>query len=116
MIGNIVSKSAAAAAAIAGAVMLSGAGAAPAVADTKLRIFLGIPGITYWAGPGYYQGKYRSRLSCNEGRRLVDNSGFNNVKAVDCTPRYYRYDARRNGKKYRVRVDECSGNLTFHRI
>ena len=76
---------------------------------------IGIPGFTYWEGPGYYQGRYRHRLSCAEGRRIVDRRGFNSVRATDCTPRYYHYRAKRHGSWYTVRFDSVTARMSFWR-
>ncbi len=112
MFKKLFSRSALAVAAVAGALSFS----PPAAnADTNIRIWLGFPGLTYWNGPGYYRGIYRHRLTCNEGRHVVDIRGFNRVRATDCTPRYYHYRAWRNGHRYTVRLDSRTGRMTFWR-
>jgi hypothetical protein len=66
---------------------------------------------------GHYPVYQPRRISCNTGRRIVDNSGFNRVRAVDCDLPGYRYTARRNGQKYMVRVNGrgvITGVSRFH--
>lgn len=86
-----------------------------AEAKTNVGIWIGIPGFNYWNGPGYYRGVYRHRISCSEGRRIVDRRGFNSVRATDCSPRYYHYRARKGGKWYTVRFDSRTARIRFWR-
>jgi len=80
-------------------------------AKAHVDIYIGLPGIEYWRGPGYYGRYYRWRLSCAEGRRIVDRRGYNNVRAIDCWPRYYHYRATRAGIWYIVRFDSRTGRI-----
>lgn len=110
MLGKLFSKAGLGAALVAGIVAFGG----PAPAEAaKVRIWIGVPGIDFWVGPGYYKGHYRDRLSCNEGKRIVDHRGFNSVKATDCVPRYYHYKAKRKGKWYKVRLDARTGGMKY---
>lgn len=86
-------------------------GASTAQAKTNIHIWIGIPGFTYWDGPGYYGGVYRHRLTCGEGRWIVDHRRFNLVRAIDCWPRTYHYRALRYGQWYIVGVDSWTGRI-----
>ena len=81
-------------------------------AQAKVNIWIS-PGFGYWHGPGRYYGRYYDRLNCNEGRYIVDRHGFDAVRAIDCTPRYYAYKAIRRGKWYTVRLDSLTGNIRY---
>jgi hypothetical protein len=83
--------------------------AQPALA--KVNIYIGLPGLGYWNGPGNYNGYYRDRLTCAEGRRIVDRRGYNAVRAIDCSPRYYKYRARKNGRWNIVELDSRTGAI-----
>jgi hypothetical protein len=121
----MIGKSLLAAAALA-ATMTVAIPASQARADVDVDIGIGFGGYA----PGYYGGGYGhgydydygygydrypahrpNRISCGTGRRIVDNSGFNRVKAVDCDLPGYRYTAHRKGHKYMVRVNG-RGNIT----
>lgn len=86
-------------------------GAPGAEAKTSIGIWIGVPGFGYWYGPGYYHGHYRHRLTCAEGRWIVDHRGYNRVIAIDCSPRYYRYRAKRGGHWWLVRLDSRTGHI-----
>jgi hypothetical protein len=62
-------------------------------------------------GWGYHSEHRRYRISCGQGRRIVDRSGFNRVRPVDCELPGYRYSAWKHGKKFMVRVNG-HGNIT----
>lgn len=62
-------------------------------------------------GWGYYPERRAYRISCGEGRRIVDRSGFNRVRPVDCDLPGYRYSAWKHGKRFMVRVNG-RGNIT----
>ncbi|MCB1379825.1 MAG: hypothetical protein KDK89_15885 [Alphaproteobacteria bacterium] len=113
MFRSILSRAGLVAAIVAGVLTFS----APqeAEAKTHIGIWIGIPGLPYWDGPGYYHGRYRHRLTCSEGRRIVDRRGFSSVRATDCTPRYYHYRAKRHHRWYTVRIDARTGRMTFWR-
>ena len=129
----MIAKSLLAAAALA-ATMTLAMPATEAKADVDVQIGIGFGGYV----PGYFGGGYGhrydydydldygyghypvhrpNRISCNTGRRIVDNSGFNRVRAVDCDLPGYRYTARRNGHKFMVRVNgrgEITGVSRIH--
>jgi hypothetical protein len=118
----MIAKSLIAAAALA-ATMTLALPAQEAKADVDVNIGIGIGGYEpgyYYGGSGYDYGHgygYRHRpqqsyrISCGTGRRIVDNSGFNRVKAVDCSLPGYRYTAHKKGHRYMVRVNG-RGNIT----
>jgi hypothetical protein len=130
----MIAKSLIAAAAIA-ATMAVALPAQEAKADVDVSIGIGVggfhPGYGYndydydydadfdaGYGDGYGYGydypvhkPYSNKISCNKGRRIVDNSGFNKVKAVDCSLPGYRYTAWKKGRKYMVRMNG-RGNIT----
>lgn len=119
----MIAKSLIAAAAVA-ATMTFALPAEEARADVDVNIGIGLGGYV----PGYYGGYYGGydygygygygyrkghgygrhkphRISCAQGRRIVDRSGFNRVRAVDCSLPGYRYTAFKKGHKYVVRVN-----------
>ena len=114
----MIGKSLIAAAAVA-ATMTFALPAQEARADIDVDIGIGFGGYV----PGFYGGSYGHgyghdygygygypvhrphRISCAQGRRIVDRSGFNRVKAVDCQLPGYRYTAHRNGHRFVVRVN-----------
>lgn len=102
-------------AAVLGGFLSLGLASSPVEAKTTIRIWIGIPGLYYWNGPGYYGKVYRGRLTCWEGRWIVDHSGYNSVKATDCSPRYYHYRARAGGVWYSVRLDSRTGHIVRQR-
>jgi len=60
--------------------------------------------------PGYHRPAYRDdRISCRTGRRIVDRSGYNRVRVIECNGDTYTYAAKRGSKHYRVRVDAFDG-------
>jgi hypothetical protein len=69
-------------------------------ADVDVNLYVGPP-VGFW--PGWAPG--RRWITCAEGARLVSYRGFNRVSIVECNRPYYRYQARRGGIWYIVRVD-----------
>jgi hypothetical protein len=120
MIGNSLIAAAAVA-----ATMTFALPAQEARADIDVDIGIGFGGYV----PGYYGGSYGHdygydhgygyddgysydypvhkpyRISCAQGRRIVDRSGFRRVNPVDCQLPGYGYTAHRNGHKFMVRVN-----------
>ena len=72
-----------------------------------------------YGGYGHYErynrydayDRYDHGISCGKGRRIVDHSGFNNVRAIDCNGSNYRYSAWKKGHRYVVRVNR-DGDIT----
>jgi hypothetical protein len=93
-----------------------------AEAKTSINIGVGIGGgyhhgyyPDYGYGYGYGYG-YKKHISCWKGAKIVDWSGFHNVKAFDCSLPSYRYTAWKNGKKYVVRVNGKGHITNVHKI
>jgi hypothetical protein len=91
-----------------------------AQADTKFKLYLGLPHYSYRVGPDYRfregYGWYRpgvgvryGRLSCNEAKRMVRNSGFRNVSTIECQGRTYTFEAERRGRDVTVYVNSRTG-------
>ncbi len=94
-------------------------------AKTRVGIYFGVPFYDYQAGPGwrYYDGygwydygrygdvnRRDQRMSCGEARRLVDRSGYNRVRVVECSGRTYTFRAlNRRGNLVTVYVNSRSG-------
>ena len=87
-------------------------------ADTKIRIYLGIPHYGYRVSPDYeYRngyGWYRPavrRMSCERARNLVRNKGYRNVRTVECRGATYTFRGVRNGRQIVVYVNARSGGV-----
>lgn len=56
-------------------------------------------------------GKYG--ISCGRGRRIVENAGYWDVRARNCSGRWYSYFGRRNkGRSFIITVDAKRGYIT----
>ena len=83
-----------------------------ASAKTKIDIDVGIGFGGGYYGGGYYGGGYGvdvgygwgGGISCHKGKKIVQWSGLHNVNAIDCSGPVYKYNARKFGNWYRVRV------------
>ena len=111
-------KSLIAAAAIAATFAVAAPLQAEAKTNVDINIGFGIGGFyPGYAEPGYYPaygygyGYNRGHISCQKGGRIVDRSGFNRVRPVDCSLPGYRYTAWRHGHKFVVTVNRF-GNIT----
>jgi len=103
-----------------------------AEAKTRVGIYFGVPFYDYQVNPGwrYYDGygwydygrygDYRrwdrghmhrgGWISCGEARRLVDRSGFDRVRTVECSGRTYTFRAINNrGRLVTVYVNARTG-------
>lgn len=99
-------------------------------ADTraKFNLYFGVPFYGYQVGPGwrYYEGygwydygrygdfrRYHGgQMSCTEARRLVDRSGYDRVRTVECGGRTYTFRAlTRTGRPVTVYVNSRTGGL-----
>jgi hypothetical protein len=116
----MIGKSLIAAAAVATTMTLA-LPASQAQAGVDINIGIGVGGFPGYYDPGYpvynpgYP-KYKNHISCKKGRNIVDNSGFNFVKAIDCSLPGYRYTAWKNGKKYVVSVNRWGNIYKVHKI
>jgi hypothetical protein len=63
----------------------------------------------YWTLPIYGVGV--GRISCGEGREIVDDNGFNRVRTIECSGGTYTYAARRHGDAYRVSLNSRTGEI-----
>lgn len=106
----------AAAAVATGLVALAPAQQAEAKTNFNIDIGVGLGG--FYPGDGYYGGYYPRRhgISCNKGRNIVRWHGFNRVHAVDCGAPVYQYNARKNGRFYRVKVSSRGHVIDVRRI
>ena len=91
---------------------------APAEAKTNIRIILGVPYYGYQVGPDYRfrngYGWYRhnrvgNRISCGQAGRIVQNKGYRNVSARDCSGNTYVFRATRNGNRFQLIVNSRTG-------
>lgn len=100
-----------------------------ASAKTRIGIYFGVPFYDYQVGPGwrydraygwYDYGRYgdfrryypANRMSCREARRLVDRSGYDRVRTVECGGRTYTFRAiNKRGKLVRVYVNARTGAI-----
>jgi hypothetical protein len=94
----------------------------PASADTKVRIYLGVPHYSYRVAPDYrYRsgyGWYRPRavvapgkMSCGAARDRVRGNGYRNVSTVECGGTTFTFTATRNGKRVKVFVNSRTGGV-----
>jgi hypothetical protein len=115
----MIGKTLIAAAAVATTMAVLPASQAQAGVDVNIGIGLG-------AFPGYYNPGYpvydpgypvhKNNISCKKGRNIVDNSGFNFVKPIDCSLPRYKYTAWKNGKKYVVSVNRWGSIVKVQKI
>lgn len=98
-------------------------------AKTRVGIYFGVPFYDYQVGPGwryddaygwYDYGRYGefrrrypvNRMSCREARRLVDRSGYDRVRTIECGGRTYTFSAvNRHGRLVTVYVNSRTGAL-----
>ncbi len=110
----MITKSLIAAAAIASTMAVAlPASQAQAGVDIKINLGLGGFGPGHHYGHGYYGPNH---ISCKIGRNIVDNSGFNFVKAVDCSLPGYKYVAWKAGKKFVVSVNRFGSIYKVNKI
>ena len=132
---SLISKSLIAAAALATTFALAlPASQAQAGVDVKIGIGLGgfFPGHYghghyghgYYGHGNYGHGYYKpgrpvyrpGAISCGTGRNIVDRSGFNKVKAVDCRLPGYKYTAWKKGHKFVVSVNRYGNISNVNRV
>lgn len=103
--------------------------AAEARTHANFNLYLGVPFYDYRVGPGwrYYDGygwydygRYGDfrrrhgmyRMSCGEARRLVDRSGYDAVRTVECGGSVYTFRAvTRRGHPVTVYVNSRTGAI-----
>jgi hypothetical protein len=75
--------------------------------DARYRYYYG----GYWYLEPYWTGPVNSRVSCGEGREIINDSGFNRVRTIECSGRNYTYAARRHGDNFRVGLNSRTGEI-----
>lgn len=95
---------------------------APAQAKTNIDVNVGFGfGGGYGGGydDGYYGGGYGyypvygggyDGISCWKAKKIVRNHGFYKVNATDCSGKIMRFNAKKSGDWYRVKVNRW-GNI-----
>ncbi len=80
----------------------------------------------YYGPPRYYYPRrYRERpiydnrdydrLSCGAARRLLRSNGYRNISVRDCNGSNYSFNATKNGRPYRVRMNALTGDFSRSR-
>jgi hypothetical protein len=98
----------------------------PAQAGTSAGIAVGEPHPGYDPYTGYhtpyptpdYDDDYEDeedRISCWEGRQIVRNRAFRQVRPVKCHGAIYKYRAMKRGSPWSVRVNSYSGRIVSAR-
>jgi hypothetical protein len=67
----------------------------------------------YWTGESYGVQSYR--VSCGEGRNIVDDSGYNRVRTIECGGGTFTYLGRRNGDTFKVFLNSRTGRIVGRR-
>ena len=97
----------------------------PAQAGTSAGIAIGEPYPSYDPYPGYHppyptpdydeDEDEEDQISCREGKQIVRNRAFRQVRPVKCYGSIYRYQALKAGRPWIVRVDSYSGRIVSAR-
>ena len=53
----------------------------------------------------------RRGISCQRGKRIVENAGFRRVRIRDCKGRNFRYTGRKKGDNFEIRVNSRNGRI-----
>ena len=84
-----------------------------AEADTKVKVYLGMPHYGYQVGPDYrFRDGYGWYPPLPLGIQLVPrvrHSGFRNVATIECNGRTYTFEATRRGRDVTVFVNSRTG-------
>ncbi len=97
----------------------------PVQAGTSVGIAIGEPYPvydhypSYDPSPGYHpypdyddeEDDEDDQISCSEGRQIVRNRGFRQVRPVKCVGSIFKYRALKRGTSWSVRVDSYSGRI-----
>lgn len=93
----------------------------PAQAGTSAGIAVGEPYPGYEPNPGYhpyptpdYEDE-EDQVSCWEGKQIVRNRAFRQVRPVKCHGTIYRYQALKAGRPWIVRLNSFSGRIVSAR-
>jgi hypothetical protein len=83
--------------------------------DTRFRFYLGgfYYAQPYWTGESY--GAQTYRISCGEGRNIVDDNGYNRVRTIECGGGTFTYMGRRDGDTFQVFVNSRTGRIVGRR-
>ena len=101
----------------------------PALAGTSVGIAIGEPYPryepypSYDPSPGYHpypthdydEEDDDAQISCSEGRQIVRDRAFRQVRPVKCYGSIYKYRALKRGTSWSVRVDSYSGRIVSAR-
>jgi hypothetical protein len=81
--------------------------------DSRYRFYLGgyYYDQPYWDSPSIELSLGNGRVSCGEGQRIVNDSGFNPVRTVECSGRTFTYTGRRDGDTFRVTLNSRNGRI-----
>jgi hypothetical protein len=97
--------------------------AVPAQAGASAGIAVGEPYPGYYPNPGYhpYPPPYydeeddEDQISCWEGRQIVRERNFRQVRPVKCQGTIYRYRAIKRGRPWLVRVNSFTAQVVSAR-
>ena len=104
----------------------------PGQAGTSVGIAIGEPYPGYEHYPSYdpYPGYHPyptpdygdddeeadDQISCSEGRQIVRDRAYRQVRTVNCYGSVYKYRALKRGRSWSVRVDSYSGRIVSARL
>ncbi len=57
-----------------------------------------------------------SRMSCDTAVELLQDRGFYRINVKDCRGSHYAFKAKRNGKRYYVKLNSVTGRMSAQRI
>ena len=94
----------------------------PAQAGTSVGIAIGEPYPNYEPYPSYHpyptpdyddeeEEDEDEQISCSEGRQIVRDRAYRQVRPVKCNGSIYKYRALKRGRSWNVRVDSYSGRI-----
>ncbi len=64
----------------------------------------------YWLEEGYGPDDDYG-ISCDDGRDIVDQEGFNRVRVVECNGQIFTYVGLRHGNMFQVKLDSITGRI-----
>lgn len=91
--------------------------------DVDIDFGIGVIGGGYGYRPGWDYGGYRpyrpqpylydyedayaedGYVTCRQGRKILRNHGFRDIKAENCRPPHYEYIGRRKGREFLIRMN-----------
>lgn len=96
----------------------------PAQAGTSAGIAIGGPYPGYDPNPGYHppyptpdydDEDEEDQISCREGKQILRERAFRQVRPVKCYGTIYRYQALKGGRPWIVRLNSYSGRIVSAR-